>query len=243
MADTKPLDIVYILSERGSHWQNNEIRFSLRSLEKNVLDYRKVYIIGFKPDFLNDEIVHIPYADTYKNKARNIAAKIRRAAGCNSMTKNFMLWNDDYFALKQFSAINYPHYYKCGLDHSVMINKGEYKLHCEATLKVLKENGLTYKNFDCHYPITYDKLKVVKMVDQFNWNVPYGFVFRSMYCNFYSIPGEMKQDCKINHPMPLSQIEKKFQNEHFLSIGEGATNIAMRSYLISMFPNKSRYEK
>ena len=127
------LDLVYILG-RGSNWQNNELRYSLRSVEKFVTGIRNVFIIGEKPSFINDQVIHIPYKDVYTNKARNIMAKILRACNDSRMTKNFMLWNDDYFAIQPFSAIDYPYYFKCDLHHSVRINKSfnYYVTYCKS---------------------------------------------------------------------------------------------------------------
>lgn len=236
------IDLVYILG-KGSTWQDNEIRYSLRSLQKNVSDIGKVFIVGEKPKFLNDQIIHIPHKDIYPNKARNIMAKVYRASGDSRISDNFMFWNDDYFALQQFSALNYPHYYKCDLRHSSHINRGEYKLHCESTLKVLVENKLPYKNFDCHYPIIYNKEKMRAMIDSFNWDVKHGYVLRSMYCNFYGMPGEFKLDCKNNTPLPtLGVLNKVINGNHFLSIGDNSLNSVMRNFLASQFPLKSKYE-
>ena len=47
------IDIVYALGS-GSKWDNNELRYSLRSLEKNFLDLRNIYIVGTFPHFLQD---------------------------------------------------------------------------------------------------------------------------------------------------------------------------------------------
>jgi hypothetical protein len=45
------LDLVYTLGT-GSQWQNNEIRYSIRSIIKNLTGYRNIYIIGETPTFL-----------------------------------------------------------------------------------------------------------------------------------------------------------------------------------------------
>ena len=235
------IDVVYILGN-GSTWQDNELRLSLRSLQEYVSGIGKVFLIGHKPGFISDEVIHIPYKDVYPNKARNIMSKVYRAAGDERLSENFMFWNDDYFALKRFSANKYPYYYKCDLRHSAMINRGEYKLHCDATLKILTDNGLPYKNFDCHYPIIYNKQKMREMVDKFDWNTRHGYILRSMYCNFYGIPGEIKKDCKTNTALPATHIPKLVENNHFLSIGENGLNAAMKEYLKKRFPIKSIYE-
>lgn len=237
----KGIDVVYILGN-GSQWQDNELRLSLRSLQENVSGIGKVFLIGHKPAFINDNVIHIPYKDVFSNKARNIMSKVYRAAGDERLSEKFMFWNDDYFAMKPFKASNYPYYYKCDLRHSVMINRGEYKLHCEATMKVLLDNNLAIKNFDCHYPIIYHKGLLREMIDKFDWETKYGYILRSMYCNFWGISGEMKQDCKTNTSLPAPHIHKQVEGNHFLSLGENGLNAAMKEYLKKRFPIKSIYE-
>ena len=43
MEGLSKIDVVYVLGT-GSKWHNNEIRFSLRALEKNLRDYRHIYV-------------------------------------------------------------------------------------------------------------------------------------------------------------------------------------------------------
>lgn len=235
------IDLVYILGS-GSQWQNNELRHSLRSVERYVSGINNVFVIGEKPKFLNQNVVHIPHKDIYQNKARNIMSKIKRACIDDRISERFTLWNDDYFALQPFDVTQYPYYFKSDLAHSSRINRGEYRLHCEETMKVLMFKKLEFKNFDCHYPIIYEKKKAIKMIESFDWNTSYGYVFRSMYCNFWGIQGEFKLDCKTNTPLPEPHIKKIVENNHFLSIGDGALNMAMRKYIVNRFPEKSKYE-
>ena len=52
------MDIVIPLGT-GSRWQNNELRFALRSIEKYLTGYDKIFIIGECPSYLQN-IIHIP---------------------------------------------------------------------------------------------------------------------------------------------------------------------------------------
>ena len=235
------MDLVYILG-KGSNWQDNELRYSLRSLQQHVKNVENVYLIGQKPPFLNDKIIHIPHNDIYKNKAQNIMAKVYRACIDKRISNNFMFWNDDYFALEDFEIDNYPYYYKCDLEHSIMINMGEYRNHCDATLKYLKSQNLPFKNFDTHYPIIYNRFKMTKMIKSCDWNIPFGYILRSMYCNFYKIEGEFKLDCKGNTQLPAPHIPIQHKGKHFFSIGDNALNHAMKNYLAVRYPNKSKFE-
>lgn len=235
------MDLIYILG-RGSNWQDNEIRYSLRSLERHVKNVDNVYLIGQKPTFLNDKIIHIPHNDIFTNKARNIMAKVYRAAIDTRISEDFMFWNDDYFALEDFSTNDYPYFFKCDLEHSLMINRGEYHMHCKSTYEILKKNKLTFKNFDTHYPIIYNKAKVKKMIDSYDWNIPFGFILRSMYCNHFKIEGTFQLDCKGNTQLPEKHIPIQHEGKQFFSVGDNALNHAMKNYLAKRYPNKSKFE-
>ena len=39
------MDVVYILG-KGSVWKDNEIRYSLRSIEKHLTGFDRVFIVG-----------------------------------------------------------------------------------------------------------------------------------------------------------------------------------------------------
>jgi hypothetical protein len=235
------IDVVYLLG-KGSKWSDHEIRYSLRSLEKHGHDFRKVFVIGHKPDFLNEKIIHVPYQDVYSNRSRNIMAKIHWMAGDPRMTQEFMVLNDDYFFLQDFSCINYPYYYKCDLKQSVAIQQNEYTKYCLATLKVLTEAGLNTKNFDTHLPITYNKLKFRNMCAKYNWHIPHGYIVRSMYCNHYGIEGVLREDVKISHPYNLKQLEAMNEHRPMFSTGDNAMNNAMKTFIYHKYPKKSMYE-
>lgn len=234
-------DIIYILGN-GSISGNFEIKYSLRSIEQHLKEYRNVFIIGTKPYFLNDKAIEVPFKDSYANKARNIMAKILRAANDTRITNEFLLFNDDYFLLQDVLAPNYPYYYKGTLQHAVEVNIGEYSKHCQSTLDALIEKKCDTKNFDAHYPIIYNKRNFIKMVENFNWNKPFGNVVKSTYCNWLEVEGIFKEDCKISHPYGTPAIKALNEGRIIFSTGEKGLNNAMKKYLQELFPDKSSFE-
>ena len=56
------MDILYVIG-KGSEWNNNELRFSLRSIAKYGKNIDRVFIVGYKPDFVSDEVTFIPCDD------------------------------------------------------------------------------------------------------------------------------------------------------------------------------------
>lgn len=235
------MDIVYLLG-RGTCCNYCELKYSLRSLEANLTDYNNVFIIGEKPFFLSEKVTVIPYQDIHKNKARNIMNKVYRAAIDERISSDFMVWNDDYFLLKKTSAHNYPFYYKNTIPEAIQRNIGEYEKHLTQTFNVLRAHGLPVLNFDSHYPIIYNKEKFLDMVARYDWEVPFGMVLKSMYCNTHKIQGEFLLDCKISHPYNIKQINALNKDRHLFSIADAAYNIYMKRFLNDLFPQKSKYE-
>ena len=58
------MDVVYILGT-GSTSNDNEIRYSLRSIEKYLIGFNVVYIVGECPKFLKG-IIHLDFRPTKK---------------------------------------------------------------------------------------------------------------------------------------------------------------------------------
>jgi hypothetical protein len=239
-----PIDVVYILGKE-SRWADTEIRYSLRSVETYLTGYRRVVIIGQLPPFINpDNVLHIPHDDIYGNKARNIKAKILRAANDSRVTQNFILFNDDYFLLKPTFAPSYPYYYKNTLPEARErnLNNFEFLRHIESTMLVLKARNLPLRNFDSHFPIVYNKKSLRQVCDEYNWNVPHGYIMKSLYCNTLGIIGGFKEDCKINHPHIFENWPNVTRGLDMFSIGDRCINKSMEQYLHSLYPNPSKFE-
>lgn len=232
---------------KESKWGDREIKYSVRSVEKYLQNYGKIFIIGEKPHFFNDQIIHIPFNDIYGNKARNIMCKINRSASDKRVSNKFMLFNDDYFLLKQTDAPTYPYYYKNTLKEALEknINNYEFTQHLRSTQGVLSLAGHTLNNFDSHYPIIYSKVGVKKVIEQYNWNIPFGYIFKSLYCNTLKIKGEFKPDCKIDHPHVFDSYKNVIKDWDMFSIGDGCLRGNVKSLeqlMFSLYPNKSKYE-
>jgi len=54
------MDIVYLMGEGYSKCNYNELRYSLRSIDKYGKNVDRVYVIGYCPEWLSDEIIKIP---------------------------------------------------------------------------------------------------------------------------------------------------------------------------------------
>lgn len=235
------IDVVYIVGGTAL-WKDNELLYSLRSLEKHVTGVNRIVVVGRKPEFLNESVIHIPCSDTSDNKAINIKNKVYKACKDNSLTKEILFMNDDYFFVGDVDARTYPYLYKCDLKHTIELMHNNYRKHCEVTLNALKLRDLPTLNFDTHKPIRYDRKKLVEIVDSYTWlNLKWGFVLKSLYCNSLKIEGQFQADNKINHPH--FNWEKVIETvPDLFSIGDLSINKYFKRFLAEKYPNKSKYE-
>ena len=72
------MDILYYIG-KGSHHNNQELRYSLRALEKHCKDIGNVWIVGNRPHFLNNNIKYLWVEDSgqwWQNAYRKTMAAI-----------------------------------------------------------------------------------------------------------------------------------------------------------------------
>lgn len=240
------MDIVYILG-KGSVWKDNEIRYSLRSIEKHLKDYKNVYIIGECPDFLTN-VIHIPCNDYGDKHERNIMEKIKVACNTKEISDNFFFINDDHFLLKDVSCKNYPYYYKgLILDYITVRDFDDYRTALTNTFIELEGKPL---NYDIHTPIIYNKKDFLKIMNKFSWEND-DYVIKSLYCNSKGVKPVHLEDCKINQRLTTEQILEKLEGRSIFSVGDKALREVimhydknkMRLFLKTNYPNKSKYER
>lgn len=242
-------DIVYILGS-GSIWDNNEIKYSLRSVEKHLCGVGNVYSCGAKSSL---NIGHIPCEDfpnQNMTKALNIRNKILAACNDERVSENFLVFSDDYFLLESHAAGAYPYFYR-GLLEDGMKTPGLsslYRMVYGNTIKVLKDNKLPTKHFNVHAPILYNKEKAKQALSIADWNTMLGFMSKSLYCNYCNIEGVLQSDCKISQPLATEKIHELIAGRPFFTISDRAI-MQGRNPLFSMvtvfnqlYPNKSRWE-
>lgn len=218
------MTILYVLGS-DSKYNNEEIRYSIRSVAKH-LPVKKIFIVGEKPSFVSDEIIHIPFAEANGNKAYRIAMKIRHA--CEIINEPFYLFADDYFILKPLKQIGV--YSKGRLNPSEVRNH-IYKHYIYVTEKYLIESGNTTHNFDCHRPFLIDPEKF-KLLD-YVWHPEKTFVVKSIYGNLVgSKKFEVLPDPKKN----------KIDYSDWMFSSDDANWRYIRDEIRNMFNTKTKYE-
>ena len=176
------MDLVYVLGS-GSQWNNNELRFSLRSVEKNLIGVGKIYIIGENPGFLTNKVIHIPHADPLNQNADgNMAMKIIRACQEPKLTKNFLFMNDDFIINKPMVAKNIKWMHKGDFkNRSEEYWKAQfYRYRLRRTYDLLLALGLPALQYDYHAPMIFNKELFPKLMEQFDYKADIGYTFQTL---------------------------------------------------------------
>ena len=238
------MDVVYLVGD-GSPWHDNELKYSLRSLEKYTIGVDRVFIVGTKPYYLNDNVYHIPFEDDMSlNKERRIMEKLRFICGLPNISDQFLFVNDDHFFNKMVDIRFYPYFYNRNIVESYK-DKERMSIYNESqknTFLHLSRMGLRTMNFDIHYPIRYDKSLFIEAMNEFDWTVPFAYTVKSIYSNYHQIEGSKIDDCKINEGIRGNDFLKKIKNWEMFSIGDKVLNREVKAAFEKLYQERSKFE-
>lgn len=225
------IDVVYALGN-GSLHGDVELRYSLRSLAK-YQQFRNVYVIGEKPYWLQN-VVHVPFDESKQSrfKERNIFGKVLNACSWQGLSKSFLFINDDHFLLEPFDTVKYYHKGPIDLNRKT----DDYKRTLKNTL-----NFGCKLDFDTHCPILYS-IAGFKTLQRLDWNKPFGYGIKSLYCFLFNIKGEYYPDLKIDKRYSIEELKQLTADRKFFSIGDKGLTDTMKQLLHELFPDKSKFE-
>ena len=233
------MDIIYTLGN-GSIWDNNELRYSLRSLEHNCKYIDRVFVIGDSCDWFSSEIIHVPFIET-KTRAFNVLDKFLYFFKSFDV-KDVLYMMDDVFLLEDVYPDTYPFYYKNNLPEIVK-NQNNYNNSLIDTRRYLIALGKECKHFGCHVPIVYNKEKFLSIDWSPFYDYPNGLSIRSVYCNVLGIEGKHRRDVKFYDITNVHDLQNRIRGSDCFSIADNVIYNGVSEFLKNRFPQKSRFEK
>lgn len=235
-------DIVFVLGF-GSTWDNNEIRFALRSIEKHVKGFRNVYVVGECPSFLQG-VIHVPFPDMSNAASVNTSQKLLRICQEVDLSNEFLFFNDDFFLLQDFEAATFPYYHRGDLlDYINQPRNGFYPVAMKNTVSALRRRKYATLHFGVHCPIRFKKKILPRVIEMFDWQIQYGLLTRCLYGNACQVDAHYRPDISINTNMTKAQIYWKITGHPFFTINDYGLNGDLKRVLAELYPNKSRFEK
>lgn len=211
------IDVVYILGS-GSLAENEEIRYSIRSLSKHLLDLRNIYIIGEDPGFLKD-FEHVVSPDSFKEKWKNGYKKVRRACEIDELSDEFLLMNDDFFLLEDTIGAEFPFYALKG-SNGGSCGMNSFHVHCPIRIKKdwYLQMPLELKQNACKSP-------------------------RTFYANYYRAPVTFIDDCIVRAGEGCRDFNEQTRSLSFFSISDSSMLYPpFVDWLKEKYPEASRFE-
>lgn len=235
------MDVLYILG-KGSLFGNDELRYSLRSLENNVSNVGRVIVVGEDPGFLSDEVEYHYIEEGFGNKEWRIGAKILEACDRGIVKRNFFFVNDDHFFIQPTKTTRYPNYCKGNLINPKIV--GTYQRALNDTAAYLLALGKTALHFDVHTPIVYNpkKFKELREAIAKSKKARHGYVVKSLYGNIHKLKPTAYVDKKLQI-LRGGYDDPQIKDGHVISCSDRGWKYGVGDFVKELFPNKSKYEK
>lgn len=189
----------------GSNWDNNELRYCLRSLNENLKGDYEIHIYGnVVPEWLTNVMVHPAeryYPEWLKKKNNgkldyeNFFDTLNKVKSFAQKGIEFVYMYDDVLLLHELDVediINIP----LELENKKFYHIRNFDKHgrtINAAIDLLQENGVSSPlyNFETHLPRIYSSAKLIYLFEKFpfdKYEVPYALA--TMYFNFYKLEDE-----------------------------------------------------
>lgn len=228
-------DLVYVIKNTT---ENEEFRYSLRSVEKHAKNCGKVITIGGKVDGIVTDI-NIPLRQVGTTKYDRVNTTLKEICLNPLISDNFILMNDDFFLMEDIDMSKLKTYYRCSLQEYLeilVINKArsEYSGRLARAGMALETLNLDTKCYELHVPMLFNKHKLLEVFGVFT-----GFTgTRTLYGNYHKIKAIKSDDCKI-----FTKGDDFRKDLPWLSTTDASFRLGkVGEYIRSSFPNKSRFE-
>ena len=224
------MDYVYICRSGD----NDELKYSLRSIEENMPEGR-VWVVGHRPIWYIGDFISV---DDIGGKFDNIRNCIKTVSEHSEISDDFVLMNDDFFALRPINKLN--NYHGGLLENKIMRYKElrmapKYIRLLELTLKQLKESGINNPiDYDIHIPMTINKTMLKDAINL-------AFFPRSAYGNLAKLEATKITDVKIYNIGEKINWDKIINND-FVSTEDNSFISLKNNILHKMFNKPSKLE-
>ena len=228
-------DLVYILKNTT---ENEEFRYSLRSVVKHAKNYGKIITIGGQVTGITTDI-NILLRQVGKTKYDRVNITLKEICLNPLISDNFILMNDDFFLMQDLDMSKLKTYYRCSMQEYLEIlvrdkARSEYTGRLARAGMALEALNLPTKCYELHVPMLFNKHKLLEVFGVFT-----GFTgTRSLYGNYHKIKATKIDDCKVftkgdNFDKALPWLSTTDASFKLGKVGE---------YMRSCFPNKTKFE-
>lgn len=227
------MDYVYICRDG----ENEELRYSIRSLEANFPP-GKIWVVGGKPSWYSGNYIRVRSISSKQNNAiKNLSAIIQS----DEIPEEFILMNDDFFVVKPVKEIKT--YHGGSLKDKIVLRReitpgSRYPELLSKTYGFLEKIGVSeILDYDIHVPMKMSKTGLREALS-------FGTQWRSTYGNTHRLGGEKIDDVKVYGSGNLLELSYNMEDlkSEYLSTDDTSFPIVWKKLLKDMFPNPSTCE-
>lgn len=236
------MDVVYLVKPGD---ENEELRFSLRSLAKNMPYVDRVFIAGYCPAWVrNVESINLePLEDKFDNQAQSL----RAACADGRISDDFVLMNDDHFALVEMESLPAWHLGPLRLLIQRLKRRGQtdsdmWFYGLKQTLKQMREWGHPNPNaYEAHIPLQFNRARLGDLLDQATHKP---FLWGSAYDAAGSPDGALGDNVKVGELGSKELLECMTGGLPFLSTEDEAFTFGKVGLFVrTIFPDPCIYEE
>ena len=234
------IDVLYIVG-RGSLYGNEELRYSLRSLDKFGQNVGRVFITGECPKFVDQtKVTFLPELDI-GCPAINHWWKVHQTFSKTDIGGRALLMYDDIFFCRPTDCANYPWRWRGELP--TLRPDGEYRRSLYNAERWLEQRNMPILNYTLHQPCIYEKKNFLKMEKDFD-DLKLSDVAmspRSIYANrFVCGRTEFMEDLKIR--ATVDNLAELIKDRDCFSIADDCLDGPVQWWLDETLPERSQWE-
>ena len=234
---TAKYDVV-IPYKTPSNFSEEELRYTLRSIAKNFLSLRNVYIIGDCPNWVK-RVIHIPTSQGY-SKVDNVRAAHSIAVTRPEISDNFVLWSDDIYLLRPIQQI--PLWHGGPLGNFLNTFKNRYLLSYYTSIIERTTNVVPGElpHWELHIPVVMNKESLSYILETYGGR---GLLGRTLYGNiFHEGSGQYHQDVKLYRVEESKGWQTNPRYDTFVSSDDSTFYKILALPLANQFPDPCKFE-
>lgn len=228
------VDAVYIC--RGG--DNEELRYSIRSTEKN-LPVSRIVVVGEPPSWYIGAAIHVKQLS--QQKYVNAQNNLKAIASSSFISNEFVLMNDDFYTISEITSI--PNYNGGSLRSKVerYMQQAPYSPYTKKlsnTYRYLVKTGISNPiDYELHVPMIMAKNGLARSIYP-------NILWRSVYGNRFNSLGDTINDVKVYSSSHLVDKSYDFRNGSlpFLSSEDASFEMLKHEVLGDMFSEPSSVE-